>query len=120
MTLPSDIPEDIADRAAILMDAYRGIANDLEFTARIIMAVEAGEGIDKPLAMTKRQVEVLTFLQGCDWTTGVGPSVEEIRQGLAYSSKSKVARILNGLERRGHIRRLPGCARSITLIERAA
>lgn len=120
MTLPSDIPEDIADRAAILMDELRHIEDDLEFTARVIMAVEAGEGIDKPLAMTKRQVEVLGFLQSCDWSKGVGPTVEEIRQGLAYSSKSKVARILKGLERRGHIRRLPGCARSITLIERAA
>lgn len=120
MALPSDIPEDIADRAAILMDELRQIADDLEYTARIIMAVEKTGGEAATFGLTLRQAQVLTFLRGHDWSSGKGPSFEEIRVGCAYSSKSAVSRILGGLERRGYVRRIRGSACSIALVERAA
>lgn len=65
--------------------------------------------------MTSSQRDVLDFIRGYIRRKGVSPSYDDIRDGLAYASKSNIHRIALALEERGYISRLPGRARSIIL-----
>lgn len=71
-----------------------------------------------PYGITKRQGECLDFIRDRIAATGRPPSYLEIRAGLGVKSNNCVHRLVKALERRGHIRRLPGEGRSITLVER--
>lgn len=66
--------------------------------------------------LTKRQAELLDFIRA----RRVCPSVREMAAHLGLASVSGVVRLLNSLEERGYIRRLPGQARSIAVVRRAA
>ena len=69
------------------------------------------------VGLTTRQAQCLSIIETRIKQTGLCPSFDEIAGGLGIRSKSNVNRLLNGLEERGKIRRLPGRARSIALIE---
>jgi hypothetical protein len=115
MTLPSDIPEDIADRAAILMDANRQVKDDLEYTARIIMAVEA-EAKVAPHGLSKKQANALAFIEAFSDEKGYSPSIAEIQQGLGLSSKSGAHGLVQRLVSRGALRQLPNRFRSLVVV----
>lgn len=113
MALPNDIPEDIADRAAILMDELRHIEDDLEYTARIIMAVEAAG----PVGLSKKQANALAFIEGFIDDRGYSPTFEEISQGLGMSSRSGAHRVVQQLIERGAVRRMAGRAQTIVIVK---
>lgn len=50
---------------------------------------------------------------------GVAPSYAELQAHLGLTSKSNVHRLIEGLVLRRHIRRIPGHARSLELVEPA-
>lgn len=64
---------------------------------------------------TKRQNELLTFIDGFQKEKGFTPSYVEMKQALGLSSSSGIHRIVGGLEERGYLVRRPGKARSIKL-----
>lgn len=68
------------------------------------------------IGLTARQQQCLDFLRRYHAANGIMPSLQEIIDALQLNSKSGAARILNGLEERGHIRRAYKKARSIELI----
>lgn len=68
------------------------------------------------IGLTPRQLEALTFIERHIATRGSSPTYEEIRAGIGLASKSGVFRLVNGLEKRGRISRLPGLACSISVI----
>lgn len=116
MTLPSDIPEEIADRAAILMDAHRHIEDDLEYTARILMAV--GQGIPPVQGLTLKQSKAFAFIAEYQSThDGASPSYREISSAIG-GSRGNAHDIVRHMEARGVICRSPGRARSITIVGR--
>ena len=66
--------------------------------------------------LTRKQHELLRFIQIRLEETGVSPSFEEMKDALDLKSKSGVHRLISALEERGFIRRLPNRARALEVI----
>ena len=67
--------------------------------------------------LTKKQHELLTFINRRLSATGIAPSFDEMKDALNLRSKSGIHRLISGLEERGFIRRLPNRARAIEVIK---
>ena len=67
--------------------------------------------------LTRKQHELLSFINDRLMTSGVSPSFEEMKEALALKSKSGVHRLINALEERGFIRRLPNRARALEVVK---
>lgn len=67
--------------------------------------------------MTEKQRECLAFIAKYVGEHGKSPSMDDIMEALGLKSKSGIARLVDALEERGHIRRLRYRARSIQLID---
>lgn len=63
--------------------------------------------------LTKKQHELLMFINQRLAATGVAPSFDEMKDALSLRSKSGIHRLISGLEERGFIRRLPHRARAL-------
>ena len=63
--------------------------------------------------LTKKQHELLSYINGRLAETGVSPSFEEMKEALELKSKSGVHRLISALEERGFIRRLANRARAL-------
>ena len=63
--------------------------------------------------LTKKQHELLMFINQRLAATGVAPSFDEMKDALHLRSKSGIHRLISGLEERGFIRRLPHRARAL-------
>ena len=70
--------------------------------------------------LTKKQLELLTFLENHLKKNGVPPSFDEMKDALNLKSKSGIHRLVSALEERGFIRRLPNRARAIEIIKTTA
>jgi repressor LexA len=66
--------------------------------------------------LTRKQSELLTYIQDRLKESGVSPSFEEMKDALALKSKSGVHRLISALEERGFIRRLPNRARALEIL----
>ena len=66
--------------------------------------------------LTRKQYELLVYLDKELRKTGVSPSFDEMKDALGLKSKSGIHRLLTGLEERGFIRRLPHRARAIEVL----
>ena len=66
--------------------------------------------------LTRKQHELLRFIQIRLEESGVSPSFEEMKEALDLKSKSGVHRLISALEERGFIRRLPNRARALEVI----
>ncbi|MBZ3691010.1 LexA family protein [Phyllobacterium calauticae] len=65
--------------------------------------------------LTPRQSELMTFLATYDRDRGYAPTFDEMMKALGYQSKSSIDRLLNALEERGHICRIPNRSRSTSI-----
>jgi SOS-response transcriptional repressor LexA len=65
---------------------------------------------------TKKQKELLTFIENFIAEHGYSPSYREIMQGLNYNSVATVALHVNSLIKRGHIRKRDRSARSLEVV----
>jgi repressor LexA len=63
--------------------------------------------------LTRKQYELLDFINRRLTESGVSPSFEEMKEALGLKSKSGIHRLISGLEERGFIRRLPHRARAL-------
>jgi repressor LexA len=63
--------------------------------------------------LTRKQHELICFINDRLAATGVSPSFEEMKDALDLKSKSGVHRLISALEERGFIRRLPNRARAL-------
>ena len=70
--------------------------------------------------LTKKQLELLTFLKNHLNKNDVPPSFDEMKDALNLKSKSGIHRLVSALEERGFIRRLPNRARAIEIIKTTA
>jgi len=66
--------------------------------------------------LTRKQHELLRFIQERLKETGVPPSFDEMKEALDLKSKSGIHRLITALEERGFIRRLPNRARALEII----
>ena len=67
--------------------------------------------------LTRKQQELLVFIDERLQTDGVSPSFEEMKDALQLRSKSGVHRLINALEERRFIRRLPNRARALEVLQ---
>tara|TARA_B100001123_G_scaffold271220_1_gene301777 strand:- start:139 stop:828 length:690 start_codon:yes stop_codon:yes gene_type:complete len=67
--------------------------------------------------LTKKQYELLKFLNVKIKTNGVAPSFEEMKDAIGLKSKSGIHRLITSLEERGFVRRLPHRARALEIIK---
>lgn len=66
--------------------------------------------------LTKKQYELLMFIEKRLRSTGISPSFDEMKDALDLKSKSGIHRLITGLEERGFIRRLPHRARALEIL----
>jgi repressor LexA len=66
--------------------------------------------------LTKKQRELLMFIERRLREAGVSPSFDEMKDALDLRSKSGIHRLITGLEERGFIRRLPHRARALEVL----
>lgn len=66
--------------------------------------------------LTRKQHELLIYINKCLSQTGVSPSFDEMKEALNLRSKSGIHRLITGLEERGFIRRLPHRARALEVL----
>ncbi len=66
--------------------------------------------------LTRKQFELLMFINKRLTETGVSPSFEEMKEALSLKSKSGIHRLITGLEERGFIRRLAHRARALEVV----
>jgi repressor LexA len=66
--------------------------------------------------LTRKQSELLRFINERLKDTGVPPSFDEMKDALDLKSKSGIHRLIMALEERGFIRRLPNRARALEVI----
>jgi len=82
------------------------------FTAR-----RPAAGARKRIAMlTRKQHELLTFIDGHLKSTGFSPSFEEMKEALQLRSKSGIHRLISALEERGFLRRRHHRARALEVM----
>lgn len=65
---------------------------------------------------TKKQRELLTFIERFIGEHGYSPSYREVMAGLNYTSVATVALHINNLIRRGHLRKRDHSARSLEVV----
>jgi repressor LexA len=68
------------------------------------------------MPLTKRQSEILTFLQGYIRDHGYAPSFEEIAEQFGFQSLATVHEHLTNLERKGYIQRTHNESRAIEVL----
>jgi len=67
--------------------------------------------------LTKKQLAVLNFLGDFTEENGYSPSYREIMAGLGLSSVSAVAEHIDNLVAKGVLRKVPGAARSLEILD---
>jgi repressor LexA len=67
--------------------------------------------------LTRKQHELLLYIDQRLSETGISPSFEEMKEALDLKSKSGVHRLISALVERGFIRRLPNRARALEVLK---
>ncbi len=67
--------------------------------------------------LTKKQHELLLFINQHLQRSGISPSFDEMKDALDLKSKSGIHRLITALEERGFIRRLPHRARALEVLK---
>jgi repressor LexA len=66
--------------------------------------------------LTRKQHDLLLFINGRLQEAGIPPSFDEMKDALDLRSKSGIHRLITALEERGFIRRLPNRARALEVL----
>ncbi|HTZ80958.1 MAG TPA: transcriptional repressor LexA [Stellaceae bacterium] len=67
--------------------------------------------------LTRKQHELLLFINRRLADSGISPSFEEMKEALSLKSKSGIHRLISGLEERGFIKRLAHRARALEVVK---
>ena len=67
--------------------------------------------------LTRKQHELLRYIDERLSESGVSPSLDEMKDALGLKSKSGIHRLITALEERGFIRRLPHRARALEVLK---
>lgn len=66
--------------------------------------------------LTRKQYDLLVFIDNRLRESGISPSFEEMKDALGLKSKSGIHRLISGLEERGFLRRLAHRARALEVL----
>ena len=71
----------------------------------------------KSQKLTKKQLALLNFLEDFTEEKGLSPSYREIQAGLGLSSVSAVAEHIDNLVAKGVLKKVPGAARTLEILD---
>src|SRR5215467_4910272 len=77
----------------------------------------SGRRFGEKTVLTRKQNELLMFINKRLNDDGVSPSFDEMKEALRLKSKSGIHRLITGLEERGFLRRLPHRARALQVLK---
>src|SRR5678816_487788 len=77
---------------------------------------KSGRQSGEKTVLTRKQNELLMFINKRLNDDGVSPSFDEMKDALDLKSKSGIHRLITGLEERGFLRRLPHRARALEVL----
>lgn len=66
--------------------------------------------------LTRKQLNLYNKIKEYKTRNGVSPSYDEMADMVGLASKSGINRMINSMEQRGAIQRLPGQARALKLL----
>ena len=69
------------------------------------------------LKLTKKQLALLEFLENFTAENNYSPSYREIMSGMGLSSVSAVAEHIDNLVNKGVLKKVPGAARSLEILD---
>ena len=69
------------------------------------------------IKLTKKQLAVLDYIQDFTEENGYSPSYREIQAGLGLASVSAVAEHIDNLVAKGVLKKVPGAARSLEILD---
>lgn len=119
MTRPSDIPQEIYERADILCGQFRNIEDGRELIARVLMEVGQGaQAAPSALGLTTLQASGLEFIADYQRAHGASPSYTDIGAALDIKSRGSVHALVHQLLDRGVIQMASRRARSIAIVGR--
>src|SRR3954464_7648932 len=78
---------------------------------------KSGRRSGEKTVLTRKQNELLLFINKRLNEGGVSPSFDEMKEALRLASKSGIHRLITALEERGFLRRLPHRARALEVIK---
>src|SRR3979490_3567585 len=78
---------------------------------------KSGRRSGEKTVLTRKQNELLLFINKRLKDGGVSPSFDEMKDALRLKSKSGIHRLITGLEERGFLRRLPHRARALQVLK---
>jgi SOS-response transcriptional repressor LexA len=79
--------------------------------------MESKQITNEPVRPTKKQKELLSYIENFINEHGYSPSYREIMVGLNYNSVATVSVHVNNLLKRGHLKKRDHSARSLELVE---
>jgi repressor LexA len=79
--------------------------------------MEASEEPEKTVRPSKKQRELLAFIDGFIQEHGYSPSYREIMNGCEYTSVATVSLHVNNLIKRGHLKKRDRSARSLEVVQ---
>src|SRR5881394_1234727 len=77
----------------------------------------SGRRFGEKTVLTRKQNELLLFINKRLNEGGVSPSFDEMKEALRLKSKSGIHRLITALEERGFLRRLPHRARALEVVK---
>lgn len=80
-------------------------------------AGKQANAVHEAVRPTKKQKELLSFIEQFISARGYSPSYREIMQGLQYTSVATVALHVNNLIKRGHLQKRERSARSLEVVK---
>src|SRR5258708_12879098 len=78
---------------------------------------KSGRRSGEKTVLTRKQNELMMFINKRLNDDGVSPSFDEMKEALRLKSKSGIHRLITGLEERGFLRRLPHRARALQVLK---
>lgn len=102
----------LADFAAVATLARWGFSPSIDLSLFIVYNYNI-----MSIKLTKKQLAVLDFLRDFTDEKGYSPSYREIMVGLGLTSVSAVAEHVDNLVTKGVLRKVPGAARSLEILD---
>lgn len=96
-------------------EALSIVLSDEKLVAKVwsTYGIPKDKSSSKSYGLTSRQLSLLNYIASYIKTHEIPPSFDEMKDAIELKSKSGVHRLVNSLEERGFIMRLPNRARSI-------
>lgn len=95
---------------------FLGVRRTLNPSIDLVLSINYNYSI-MVMKLTKKQLAVLDYLQDFTEENGYSPSYRELQAGLGLSSVSAVAEHIDNLVSKGVLKKVPGAARSLEILD---